>query len=142
MNTIEKNYEVDNKTGQNHEGPNANKPVKRLTANSIIGDAIENFQGESLGHIDDLMVNLETGQVEYAVVEYGSFLGIGGKLFAIPFNELKVNEEKECFVVNRDVEYLKNAPGFDQNHWPDTNDHTEYLKQVASYYQTTNGMFV
>ena len=142
MNTIDKSYEIDNRSGQNHEGPNANHPVKRLTATSIIGDTVENYEGENLGNIEDLMINLQTGEVEYAVIEYGSFLGLGGKMFAIPFNELELDENRECFIISRDVEYLKNAPGFDQNHWPDTNDHTEYLKQVNQYYQATNGMYI
>ncbi|MBC7389859.1 MAG: PRC-barrel domain-containing protein [Opitutaceae bacterium] len=142
MKTIEKNYDFDNKTGRNHEGPNANIPVKRLTAGSIIGDNVENYEGENLGTIDDLMINIQTGIVEYVVIEYGSFLGLGGKMFAIPFEELELDEEKECFIVSRDMNYLKNAPGFDQNHWPDTNDHTEYLNQVTQYYQVANGMYV
>ena len=139
MNTVDKNYEIDNKTGQNHEGPKANSPVKRLTATSIIGDSVENYEGEDLGSIEDLMINLETGKVEYAVIEYGTFLGLGGKMFAVPFEELEIDEEKECFIISRDTNYLKNAPGFDQNHWPDTNDHTEYLKQVNQYYNVSNG---
>ncbi len=142
MKTIEKNYDFDNRTGRNHEGPSANSPVKRLTASSIIGDNVENYEGENLGTIDDIMINIQTGKVEYAVIEYGSFLGLGGKMFAIPFDELELDEDRECFVVSRDMNYLKNAPGFDQNHWPDTNDHTEYLNKVTQYYQVTNGMYV
>ena len=142
MKTIENNYEVDNKTGQNHEGNRANSPVKRLTAGSIIGDNVENYEGENLGTIEDLMINIQTGNVEYAVIEYGSFLGLGGKMFAIPFNELELDEERECFIVSREINYLKNAPGFDQNHWPDTNDHTEYLNKVTQYYQVANGMYL
>src|SRR5690242_8502389 len=76
-------YEADNRTGINHEGRLANTPVTRLTASSIIGDSIESSSGEDLGKIDNLMVNLTDGTIEYAVVEYGSFLGMGGKLFAI-----------------------------------------------------------
>ena len=72
----EKKYEVDNLTGINHEGTLANQPVQRLTATSIIGDGVENNEGEDLGKIDNLMVNLHTGVVEYAVIEFGSFLGM------------------------------------------------------------------
>ncbi len=133
MNTVGKSYEVDNRTGQNLEGPDANRPLERLTATSIIGDNVENPQGEDLGKIDNLMINVRTGQVEYAVVEYGSFLGIGGKLFAIPFEELRVSPERRVFVVNRDKEYLRQSPGFDKGHWPDTNDH-RYYGDVDNYW--------
>jgi sporulation protein YlmC with PRC-barrel domain len=129
----ENTYEVDNRTGINHEGTDANRPVERLSATSIVGDEIRNKQGEDLGKIDNLMINLTTGEVEYAVVEFGSFLGVGGKLFAIPFKELTVDPEKEVFILDRDKEYLKESPGFDKTHWPDTNDHS-YFDNVRMYY--------
>jgi sporulation protein YlmC with PRC-barrel domain len=135
--TKEQDYEVDNATGVNHEGPRANAPVRRLTASSIIGDKVENPQGQNLGKIDNLMVNLHDGRVEYAVVEMGSFLGLGGKLFAIPFTELQVDPVKEVFILNRSKEYLEKIPGFDKSHWPDTNAHT-YFNDVNTYWGTAN----
>lgn len=129
----DKSYEADNRTGLNHEGADANRPVQRLTATSIIGDAVENTKGDKLGKIDNLMINLSTGQVEYAVIEHGGLLGVGSKLFAIPFAELQVDEVKECFILNRDKDYVKESPGFDANHWPATNDHS-YFDSVNSYY--------
>jgi sporulation protein YlmC with PRC-barrel domain len=129
----EKSYEVDNRTGINHEGPVANVPVRRLTASSIIGDSVENPEGEDLGKIDNLMINLNTGKVEYAVLEFGSFLGIGGKLFAIPFSELNLDPDRELFILSRSKEYLKQTPGFDKAHWPDTNDHA-YFNDVNTYW--------
>ena len=137
MSMVDKTYEADNRTGRNLEGPDANRPLERLTATSIIGDKVENPQGENLGTIDNLMINIRTGRVEYAVLEYGSVLGIGGKLFAIPFDELRVAPERRVFVVNRDKEYLRMSPGFDKNHWPDTNDHT-YYGDVDSYWGTSS----
>ena len=135
MKTYEKDYEVDNATGTNHEGANANTPVRRLTATSIIGDKVENTRGEHLGKINNLMVNILDGHIEYAVIEFGSFLGIGGKLFAIPFSELHVDPVREIFILNRDKDYLRSTPGFDQTHWPDTNEHT-YFEEVNSYWGT------
>ena len=137
MSIAGKTYEADNRTGQNLEGPDANRPLERLTATSIIGDKVENPQGEDLGTIDNLMINIRSGRVEYVVVEYGSFLGIGGKLFAIPFDELRVQPERHVFIVNRDKDYLRLSPGFDKNHWPDTNDHS-YYGDVDSYWGTAN----
>ncbi|AXY72866.1 PRC-barrel domain containing protein [Paraflavitalea soli] len=136
MATYDKQYEADNQTGINHEGPDANNPVKRLTARSITGDKVENPNGDDLGKIEDLMINIDTGEVEYVVMESGAFLGLGGKLFAIPFKELRLNPAKEVFVLNRDKEYLKESPGFDKDHWPDTNDH-RYFERVTSYYDRT-----
>jgi sporulation protein YlmC with PRC-barrel domain len=132
-----KDLEMDNATGLNHEGSKANTPVRRLTASSIIGDKVENPDGENLGKIDNLMVNIHDGRIEYAVIEMGSFLGIGGKLFAIPFSELQLDPVKEIFILNRDKEYLKDIPGFDQSHWPGTNDHT-YFNEVNNYWAAGN----
>jgi sporulation protein YlmC with PRC-barrel domain len=129
----EKTYEADNRTGANQEGPDANRPVQRLTATSIIGDKVENTDGDDLGSINNLMINIHTGRIEYVVLEYGSFLGLGGKLFAIPFSELRLAPDRHVFILDRNEDYLKSSPGFEKNHWPDTNDHT-YFGDVDSYW--------
>jgi sporulation protein YlmC with PRC-barrel domain len=133
MNTLMEPYEMDNRTGINHEGADANRPIQRLTASSIIGDRIESPQGEDLGKIDNLMININKGTVEYVIVEFGSFMGIAGKLFAIPFNEFAPHPRKKAFILNRDKEYLKASPGFDKTHWPDTNEHS-YFENVSMRY--------
>lgn len=136
----EDTYEVDNRTGVNHEGERANTPVERLTAASIMGDSVENPSGEKLGTIDNLMINIHTGVVEYVVVELGAFLGIGGKLFAIPFQELKLRPEKRVFVLDRDRDFLEKLPGFDSKHWPDTNNH--YYEDVNLYWRLSSRAFI
>lgn len=128
-----RNYEVDNVTGHNHEGPAANTPVRRLTATSIIGDSVENTKGDHLGQINNLMINIMSGRIEYVVLEFGAFLGLGGKLFAIPFGELHLNPDKECFVLDRDRASFADMPGFDRMHWPATNDHS-YFNDVNNYW--------
>lgn len=132
-------YETDNRTGINQEGEQANTPVQRLTASSIIGDPVENSAGDKLGTIDNLMINVQTGMIEYAVLEFGSFLGIGGKLFAIPFTSMRVNPERKVFVIDHDRDFLEKMPGFDKNHWPDTNDH--YYNDVNMYWRISSRAF-
>lgn len=136
MSMLEKPYEVDNRTGMNQEGPDANRPLRRLTATSIIGDKVESPEGDDLGRIDNLMINVQSGKIDYVVIEYGAFLGLGGKLFAIPFDELRPAPGRNLFILNRDEDYLKNSPGFDKTHWPDTNDHT-YYGDVDTYWGYT-----
>ncbi|MBX9850382.1 MAG: PRC-barrel domain-containing protein [Cytophagaceae bacterium] len=114
--------EKDNLTGHNHTGPNANRPLKLLTARSIVGDKIENTKGEKIGKIKDIMLDVKRGYIEYVILECGGFLG-GKKLFAIPFTALAVNPKNHDFILDVDKEFLKNAPGFDKNHWPETNGH-------------------
>jgi sporulation protein YlmC with PRC-barrel domain len=136
----EKSYSEDNTSGLNHEGVDANIPVERLTATSIIGDAIENPIGEKLGKVNDLMINIQSGEIEYVVIEFGSFLGVGGKLFAVPLKELRPKPGTHIFIYNRDKKYLTKSPGFDKDHWPGTND--KYYEEVNLYYRLSSEAFV
>jgi sporulation protein YlmC with PRC-barrel domain len=115
-------YDIDNRTKVNHEGPRANSPVQRLTATSIIGDAVENSTGDTLGKIDNLMINLQEQRIDYAVIETGEFLGMGGKLFAVPLQELHIDPHKKVFILDAGQEYFSTRPGFDKTHWPGTNE--------------------
>lgn len=119
----DKTYEHDNTTGTNCEGPDANTPVSRLTVLSIIGDKVVNIEGEHLGYIKDIMLNTHSGIAEYAVVEHRGVLGIGSKLFAIPFSEMYLDPIRKVFKVERSKAFFQDAPGFDKSHWPDTNLH-------------------
>lgn len=121
----------DNLTGTNEGNLYSNKPLKFLTASSIIKDKVINDKGEHLGQIKDIMVDITNGKIEYYVIEFGGFLGIGIKYFAIPFNLLEVDPVKKAFLFNQKREMLEKAPGFDIDHWPETNIH---LEQVYSYW--------
>jgi sporulation protein YlmC with PRC-barrel domain len=127
MNTITK----DNLTGTNHGKLFSNTPLKYLTASSIIGDKVHNGQNEHLGQIKDIMIDITTGKIDYYVIEFGGFLGIGIKYFAIPFGFLQVDPAKKIFIFDQKKETLEKAPGFDMEHWPDTNIH---LDQVRGYW--------
>jgi len=116
-------FEQDNFSGENHEGAKANTPLRFLTASSVIGDKVYNHAEERLGTIKDIMLDLGGGKIEYVVIEIGGFLGIGEKYFAIPYQLLKIDPSNERFVLNQNKETLMNAPGFDKDHWPETNAH-------------------
>ena len=115
----------DNFTGVNEGELTPNLPLKYLTASSIIGDKVHNLEDEAMGEIQDIMIDLASGKINYMIIEFGGFLGIGVKYFAIPFDMLKVNPEQKTFTFNQTRELLENAPGFDLDHWPDTNFHKE-----------------
>jgi sporulation protein YlmC with PRC-barrel domain len=133
MNTSGEKYMEDNLTGENHEGSNANWPVRLLTASSITGDKVVNRQGEDLGKIGDIMLNIRKGSIEYFILEYGGFLGVGEKLFAIPFRFLELDQANERFIMNLDKENLEKAPGFDKDHWPGTNN-SNYYNEAGTYW--------
>jgi len=113
----------DNFTGTNTEGLYPNLPLKCLTATSIIGDKVRDKEDAQLGQIKDIMLNVRTGEIEYYIIEFGGFLGIGEKYFAIPFNLLTVDPERQVFIFDQKKEILEKAPGFDKDHWPETNIH-------------------
>jgi hypothetical protein len=76
---------------------------------------------------------VEDGEVEYAVLSFGGFLGLGDKLFAVPLTAMSLDREDKCFVLNVDKERLTDAPGFDKNHWPNWAD-PEFRSSITNYY--------
>jgi sporulation protein YlmC with PRC-barrel domain len=104
-----------------------------LSASTITGDEVCNMQDETLGKIQDIMLDIGSGKIRYAVLSSGGFLGMGDRLFAVPWNALKPDTENHRFMLDVDVERLKNAPGFDKDQWPNMADAT-WNSTVESYY--------
>ncbi len=104
-----------------------------LSADTLQGTSVRNRAGEDLGEIKALMVDLETGRVAYAVLSFGGFLGMGDKLFAMPWQALQVSQENEEVLLDVPRETLENAPGFDKDQWPDFAE-TEYGVLVYEHY--------
>jgi sporulation protein YlmC with PRC-barrel domain len=126
----------DNFTGKFEGDSNTNSNLKFLTAKSIIGDNVLNNGDEYLGVIHDIMLDVRSGKIEYYVIEFGGILGFGEKLFAIPHTLLNVDTEYQIFRFNKKKETLKKAPGFDKNHWPETNDHkSEFVIQSWGFWE-------
>lgn len=120
---LESNLEKENATGHNQLGPNANRPVHLLASTSIVGDKIVNKTGENIGKIKDIMINIKEGKIQYIIIEFGGFIGLGEKLFAVPFPALKLNAKEQNFILDVEKTFLETAPGFNPEHWPETNSH-------------------
>lgn len=106
---------------------------KILSAGSLASDPVRNAAGEQIGDVKDLMIDLAAGRVAYVVVSYGGFMGLGDKLFAIPWQAVRVDQESQSVIVDVDEEKLKAAPGFDKDHWPDFTS-PAWLEEVNTYY--------
>ncbi|MBE0507729.1 MAG: PRC-barrel domain-containing protein [Marinospirillum sp.] len=104
-----------------------------LSAATVTGNEVCNLQDEKLGKIQDIMLDLTEGKIRYAVLSSGGFLGMGDRLFAVPWKALKLDRENHRFLLNVDIERLKNAPGFDKDQWPDMADST-WSSKIESYY--------
>jgi sporulation protein YlmC with PRC-barrel domain len=108
----------------------SSSPVK---ASSILGTSVFNPKGESLGEIKEVVIDPRIGRVAYVVVSFGGFLGLGQKLFAIPFSAFSFNVADGTYVLDLAPERLKEAPGFDADHWPAMSDE-KWNRDLSKYY--------
>jgi sporulation protein YlmC with PRC-barrel domain len=104
-----------------------------LGASTLKGDKVVNQQGEDLGKLEELMIDLDRGRIAYAVLSFGGFLGMGDKLFAIPWQAFGVDTVGKKLVLKADKEVLKKATGFDKSNWPNMADPT-WGTNVYKYY--------
>lgn len=106
---------------------------RTLSSGTLTGTSAVNRQNEKIGKIEELMLDLNSGQVAYAVLSFGGIFGIGDKLFAIPWEMIEVDTTNHQVVIDISKDKLKNAPGFDKNNWPDTAN-LAWLTEVYDYY--------
>ncbi len=106
---------------------------RNLTARTLIGDDVRNSEGEKLGDVKDLMIDLQGGRVAYVVVSHGGVLGVGDKLFAVPWAAFILDAEGHNLILDVDKDTLKNAEEFDKNNWPNTAD-PAWQQHIYEYY--------
>ncbi len=104
-----------------------------MSASTLIGDDVVDSKGESLGSIEEIMLHVPSGRIAYAVLSFGGFLGMGDKLFALPWDALTLDEDNKQFVLHIDKDKLENAPGFDKDNWPDMAD-PQFGSRIFGYY--------
>ncbi len=104
-----------------------------MSADTLQGDAVVNPKGEDLGKIESIMIDTSSGKVAYGVLSFGGFLGLGDKLFAVPWSSLILDPDNKRFVLDADKERLENAPGFDKDNWPNMGDQ-QFQRTVNAYY--------
>lgn len=97
-----------------------------LKASELIGMKVQGSDGKNLGKIRDLVIDRD-GDVEYAVLDFGGFLGVGDKYFAVPWDALQRTENGKKIALDTTKRDLKKAPGFDKNHWPDFSDRQQVV---------------
>lgn len=107
-----------------------------LSAGTLEDTDVYNPEGQKLGEIEEFMIDLDSGQISYAVLSFGGFMGVGDKLFAIPWPALEVDTVNERIILDVNKEQLEDAPGFDKDNWPETPDQ-QWLRDVYSYYGYT-----
>ncbi len=101
----------------------------------VIGSNVKNHVDEDLGHVETLILDKVSGCVSYVVLSVGGFLGVGDKLFALPWDIFRYDVSQDCYVINVDKKKLENSPGFDKDNWPDITS-TQWSQTIHTYYGT------
>lgn len=115
---------------------NAGPGPALMGADTLLGNDVYNKDGESLGDIKEFMIDMATGKLAYAVLSFGGLLGMGDKLFAVPWAALKLDTANKRFTLDVPKAKLADAPGFDKDHWPTMSDNT-WAGGVHSFYGAT-----
>ena len=112
------------------------KVEKVLRTGTIKGMKVYNNEGDRVGTIDELVIDIEKGQVVYGALSVGGLLGVGDKLFAIPWREFtyEVDEKDKFFRIDVNKEALKAAPGFAKDQWPNTAD-PNWNREIEQYWK-------
>jgi sporulation protein YlmC with PRC-barrel domain len=103
-------------------------------ASELVGKSVRNLQGEDIGQIEELVIG-SNGEVGYAVLSFGGFLGVGDKLFAVPWASLAHQADGEYLTLDIQPEKLEKAPGFNKNNWPDMKDE-KWKFLIREFYST------
>jgi sporulation protein YlmC with PRC-barrel domain len=104
-----------------------------IAASKVNGTNVYNQQGDSLGTIYDVMINKQSGRVEYAIMSFGGFLGMGEHYHPLPWNLLQYDERQGGYIVDLDQDRLQGAPAFATSATPDWSGGA-YSRQVDDYY--------
>lgn len=107
-----------------------------MAAATLDGNKVMSSDGEHVGKISDIMLDVRGGRIAYAVLSTGGFLGMGDTLHAIPWSALTLDTDDKCFVIDAPAERIRNAPGFDKDHWPSMAD-MQWGTTVHAYYNRT-----
>ena len=121
-------------TTETGSGTVATDETNRLIAsNKVEGTAVNNRKGERLGSVYNFMVDKRSGQVEYAVMSFGGFLGIGDSYHPLPWKSLTYDTSQGGYVVDLDKTRLQGAPSYSSSEAPDWGD-PSYSRRIDDYY--------
>lgn len=105
-------------------------------ATDLMGKKVINSSNETLGKLEDIVVDANSGRIIYGVLSFGGFMGMGDKLFAIPWESMELPTDAKNLVLNVPKDRLKSAEGFDKNHWPNFADEQWSIKTYKYYDRT------
>ena len=104
-----------------------------MAASTIDGNTVVSSDGDDVGSIKEIMLDVRAGRVAYAVLSSGGFLGMGNKLLAIPWSALTLDTDNKCFRLAATSDQVRNSPGFDKDSWPSMVDR-QWASSVHQHY--------
>ncbi len=104
-----------------------------ISSEKVIGTSVYNAKGDKLGSIDDVMIDKTSGQVRYAVLEFGGFLGMGTDRYPLPWSKLKYDTQQDGYVIPMTKEQLEAAPKYSNDDRMMSYDEP-YGRKVSTYY--------
>lgn len=107
-----------------------------MAAKTLQSNDVYNRQDEKLGSVQDIMLDVQHGRIAYAVLSHGGLLGMGDKLYAIPWEALVLDTDRKCFILDISVDRLSEAEGFDKDDWPSMADEAWARRAYDFYGQT------
>ena len=113
---------------------NSGSANPNIEASRVEGTVVYNRAGERLGDIHDIVIGKQDGQVKYAIMSFGGFLGIGEEYHPLPWEQLDYEEREGGYVVDLNKAALEGAPRYASSSRPDWNDPT-YSRKVDDYYR-------
>ncbi|WP_027132416.1 PRC-barrel domain-containing protein [Geminicoccus roseus] len=112
----------------------ANETSTLIASDKVEGTEVYNRAGDHLGTIHNLMIDKTSGQVAYAVLSFGGFLGIGSTYHPLPWRALTYDRISGGYVIDIDKNRLEGAPSYsadqDQGHWMDR----DYGRRIDEFY--------
>jgi PRC-barrel domain len=107
-----------------------------ILGRKVQGTAVYNPSGERIGQVEDLSIHKTSGQVIYAILSFGGFLGVGEKYYPVPWKVLNYDPGQNGYVIALDKEALKAAPSYDLAELGDTGADSDlpYRESVFTYY--------
>ena len=110
--------------------------LSMIASNKVEGTSVYGPDGDKLGSIFNFMVDKRTGQVEYAVLQFGGFFGLGSDYYPLPWDVLTYDEDQGGYVVELSKEQLENAPHYAPNEEPEFD--SDYRGQIYGAYGIEN----
>jgi sporulation protein YlmC with PRC-barrel domain len=104
-----------------------------LRSKTLFDYRVKSPQGEDLGKIEEVMIDMEMGRVAYAVLSFGGFLGLGDKWVPVPWDAVALQPDKKVLLLKIDKEKIQKAPNFESATLPDLADRS-WGAVIHTYY--------